>query len=515
MFLSSSSEGKARATGMAHSEQNIVMFPFMMQGHLIPFLALALHIERTKGYTITFVNTLFHINKFRSSLPSTSSIRFLEIPFSSSDHGLPPNIDNTDTLPYNLVIRFLEASTSLKPAFQKLLQNLIQDKHGQKPLCVIGDIFLGWTATVAKELGLFHAIFSGASGYGLACYYSLWLNLPHRNVDSDEFYLPDFEEASKIHLSQLPTNIFEANGEDPWSRFQKKNLLAYANSDGIIFNTVGNFDQMGLLYFKRKLGHPVWPIGPVLLSTENRTRVGKENGVKPEICRDWLDTKPLNSVLYISFGSMNTISASHLMQLAMALELSGKNFIWVVRPPINFDINSEFKAEEWLPKGFEDRVSGRGLLVHHWAPQVEILSHKAVSAFLTHCGWNSVLESLSYGVPLLGWPMAAEQFFNAKLLEEKVGVCLEVARGKSCEIRHEDLVAKIELLMSETENGNEIRKKAGEVKKMIENSMKDEKGLRGSSSKAMDDFFKAAMLKMKDTELNGAQEERYQSPKAD
>ena len=124
----------------------------------------------------------------------------------------------------------------------------------------------------------------------------------------------------------------------------------------------------------------------------------------------------------------------------MGLEASDKNFIWVIRPPIGFELNTEFKAKEWLPKGFEKRIkeSRRGLLVYNWAPQVEILSHKSVSAFLTLCGWNSVLEALNHSVLLIGWPMAAEQSFNAKLLEEEMGVCVEVARGKSCEVRHED-----------------------------------------------------------------------------
>lgn len=477
---------------MAERKENIVIFPFMAQGHIIPFLALALHIERQKGYSITFVNTPFNINKLRSSLPQNSSIRLLEIPFSSSDHGLPPNAENTDVLPYNLVIRLLEASTSLRAPFKKLLQDLIDERRGHKPLCVIADIFFGWTASAAKELGLFHAIFSGAGGFGLACYYSLWLNLPHKNtkVVSVEFSLPDFEEASTIHISQLPKNILEADhGEDPWGVFQKENLSAWFDSDGILFNTVGDFDQLGLQYFRRKLGRPVWSIGPLLLSSENRASCSSG---ETELCQEWLDSKPANSVLYVCFGSMNTVSVSQMMQLAMALEASCKNFIWVVRPPIGFDVNSEhFKANEWFPEGFEDRMAStrRGLLIQKWAPQVEILSHRAVSAFLTHCGWNSTLEALSHGVPLLGWPMAAEQFFNVMLLEKEAGVCVEVARGKSCEVRHEDLKAKIELVMNDTEKGNGMRRKAGELRERIKNAMKQEDFVKGSSIKAMDDFF--------------------------
>ncbi|TKY48352.1 UDP-glycosyltransferase 92A1 [Spatholobus suberectus] len=480
---------------MAERKQSIVLFPFMAQGHIIPFLALALELEKREKYSITIVNTSLNIKKLRSSLPPNSSIALSEIPFTPSDHGLPPNTENTDVIPYNLVIRLIEASTTLKPAFKNLIQNILtrQQQKQKRKLCIIADLFFGWTAPVAKELRVFHVIFSGCSGFGLACYYSLWLNLPHRRVGSNHFSLPDFPEARAIHRTQLPTNISEADGADAWSLFQKSNLSAWVDSDGVLFNTVEAFDSVGLGYFKRKLGRPAWAIGPALFSAGSGSR-GKGGGVNPKLCREWLNTKPPGSVLFVCFGSMNTISASQMMELGKALERCGENFIWVVRPPIGFDINSEFKAGEWLPEGFIGRVreSGKGLVVHDWAPQVEILSHAAVSAFLSHCGWNSVLESLSQGVPILGWPMAAEQFYNCKLLEEEVGVCVEVARGKSCEVKHEDIVAKIELVMDETEKGVMMRKKAGDIRDMIRNAVKDEDGFKGSSVRAMDEFLSAA-----------------------
>ncbi|KAJ9139711.1 hypothetical protein P3X46_030420 [Hevea brasiliensis] len=445
---------------MALKKENIVMFPFMAQCHIISFLALALHIERTKGYDITFVNTSLNVKKLKSSLPPSSSIHLLEIPFDSSGHGLPPDTENTDVLSYPLIIRLLHASTSLEPAFRKLIQDIAHEQGRQPPPCIIADIFFGWTATVAKELGVFHAVFSGAGGYGLACYYSVWLTLPHRNAKSDEFKLQDFKEVSKLHVTKLPLSISEADGSDSWSVFQRKNLPAWVDSNGILFNTVKEFDQIA-----------AWAIGPVLLPTKNRARSGKEARiVSTDLCKKCPERKPVNSVLYVSFGSHNTIAPSQMMQLAMALEASGKNFIWVVRPPIGFDIKSEFRGDEWLPKKFEERIkeSGRGLLVHKWAPQVEILSHKSTCAFLSHCGWNSTLEALNRRVTLIGWAMAAEQFFNVKFLEEELGVCVAVASGKTCEVRYQDIKAKIELAMNETQKkGKEIKRKACEVMEMI------------------------------------------------
>jgi hypothetical protein len=483
---------------MLRRKENIVMFPFMAQGHIVPFLALALQLEQIKKYTITFVNTPLNINKLRSSIPINCSIHLLEIPFDSSGYGLPPGTENTDSIPNHLIANLLHASLSLKPSFRKLISDLVKEQNGHPPLCIITDIFFGWCSGIAHEFGAFHAIFSGSGGFGIACHYYLWLNLPHQMKNSDEFTVPDLPEASKIHVTQLAENLRVVNGRDLYSVFLQNVLPEWMNSDGILLNTVEELDKVGLEYFRLKIGKPVWSIGPVLLSKRSQDQAATTT----ELCKNWLDTKPVNSVLYISFGSQNAISAPHMMELAVALEASGKNFIWVVRPPIGFDINMEFKATEWLPEGFEERMkdSKRGLLVHKWAPQVEILSHKSISAFLSHGGWNSIIESLSHGVPLIGWPMAEEQFYNVMLLEEQIGVCVEVARRKSCGVRHEDIVKKIMMVMDETEKGKEMRKKALEVRDMIMDAVKD---FKGSSVKAMDEFLNAALLRQEEAMRTG------------
>ncbi|KAF8403868.1 hypothetical protein HHK36_011974 [Tetracentron sinense] len=475
---------------MAERKENVVMFPFMAQGHLIPFLALAVQIEQRRGYTVTIVNTPLNITKLRSSLPPNTTIRFLELPFCSADHGLPPDSENTDVLPYPLIVRLMEATLSLEPSFKRLISDITHQQQGYPPLCIIADMFFGWTIDIAKEFGIFHTVFNAGSAYGMGIYYCLWLHLPHCKTNSDEFSLPDFPQVSKIHRSQLSNHLKIADGTDSWSIFLQKALPQWLHSDGLLLNTVEDLDRTGLqYYFRRKSCRPVWPIGPTD-SFMTRARPGKE------ACLEWLDIHPPASVIYISFGSQNTVSASQMMELAMALEASNKNFIWVVRPPLGFDINSEFRAVEWLPDGFEDRMSKckRGLLVRKWAPQLEILSHESTGAFLSHCGWNSVLESLSNGVPIIGWPIAAEQFYNAKLLDEEIGVCVEVARGNGCEVRHVEIASVIEMVMDENGKGGDMRKKACEIKEMIKDAIReDDEGYKGSSVKAMDEFFNAAL----------------------
>ncbi|XXG67916.1 hypothetical protein AAC387_Pa06g1149 [Persea americana] len=260
-------------------------------------------------------------------------------------------------------------------------------------------------------------------------------------------------------------------------------------SDGFLFNTEEELEKTGLGFFSRMTEGLLWPIGP--LRTQGRRR--KNSGISADDCVLWLNLHRPSSVLYVSFGSENTISASQMMELAMGLEESGRAFIWVVRPPLGNDINGDFRAE-WLPERLEERVAERkqGLLVRQWAPQLEILAHESTGAFFSHCGWNSVLESLSQGIPLMGWAIAADQFYNSKVLEEEVGVCVEIARGNSTEIDKGHVKEVIEMVMGETENGKKMRRKALEVKEMIEAAIREEEGFNGSSVKAMDAFIDTA-----------------------
>lgn len=207
--------------------------------------------------------------------------------------------------------------------------------------------------------------------------------------------------------------------------------------------------------------------------------------------------------MYISFGSQNSTNASQMMELAAGLEASGKAFIWVIRPPFGLDIDGEFKPE-WLPEGFEERMSAKnqGLLVHAWAPQVEILAHESTSAFLSHCGWNSVLESLSHGVPIIGWPLGAEQFYNSMFLEE-VGVCVELGRGNrekmsGVKVERERVKKVVEMVMSGSEKGVEMKKKAVEISGMIRGALMevDNGDDLGSSVHGLDEFCNLVLSKL-------------------
>ncbi|XP_048127969.1 crocetin glucosyltransferase 3-like [Rhodamnia argentea] len=496
----------------SQSHGHIVMLPFMAHGHLIPFLALARRICRQAPFSVTLATTPLNLRYLRSTISpddDDSGIRLYEIPFCSSDHGLPPDTENTENLPFNKIVKLFHSSVSLAGPVECLISD-ITTEEGRPPLCVISDVFLGWSVDIAKRLGTKNIAFTTGGAYGTLAYISIWVHLPHRSTDSEEFSVPGFPEQCRFHRSQLHRYIREADVTDEWSKFFQVQIKLSSASDGWLCNSVEEIEPLGFDLLRKYLKLPVWAIGPLVPSPllqksspispnsslkSLQKHSGKAFGVSLAKCQDFLNSHGPNSVLYISFGSQNTISPSQMMQLAIGLESSGKPFLWVIRPPLGFDIKGEFRPE-WLPPGFEDRVtkSKKGLLVRNWAPQLDILSHGSTGAFLSHCGWNSIMESLSQGVPIVGWPMAAEQAYNAKMMVEEMGVCVELMRGVESRIEAEEVKRVIELVLEEEGKGGEMKERAnavmGQMREAVKEGSDDEKG---SSVKAMDEFVRTVL----------------------
>ncbi|KAJ0034503.1 hypothetical protein Pint_25650 [Pistacia integerrima] len=281
-------------------------------------------------------------------------------------------------------------------------------------------------------------------------------------MDSD-FNVPGFPERCRFHVTKLHHFFRMAHGTDPWSRFMQPQISMSLGSYGMLCNTVEEVGPQALEWLRKYTKIPVWTVGPLLppaflkklsssvQSSNHKQHSGKLHGISLEMCVEWLD----------------------------------------LQPPTGFDFRGEFRAE-WLPEGFEERVkkSKQGLLVRNWAPQLEILSHKSTGAFLSHCGWNSVMKSLSQGVPLIGWAMAGEQAFNSKMLVEEMGVSVELTRGLQ-NIVGKEVKEVIILAMSKTQKGEEMKQNAAKIRKQIRASVMEEGEAKGSSIKVLDDFVRS------------------------
>ncbi|KAJ4747135.1 Glycosyltransferase [Rhynchospora pubera] len=430
---------------------HIVIFPYLAHGHINGFVNLAslLH-NRNSNFTITFVSTPHHIQSVRSSSLFSSAIRFHSLPFFPELHGLPPNTESLADLKVSQFVSFLHATKSLQPAFDDFISAVAFDaaSHGTK-VAIVSDIFLGWTVEVARKYRVSHSVFLTTSCYGGAVFLSLWINLPHTKTTSQRFSLPEYPDV-RIHRSQL----------------RKEEL-----------------EQKWIDMVAKSLQIPIFPIGPL---------IGGLNPASPTEATEiieWLDLHPPASVLYISFGSQNSIQKNQMLELELGLEASRRPFIWVIRPPLGFNVKDEFK-DEWLPAGFEKRMKEekRGFFVHGWAPQIAILSHKSTGAFLSHCGWNSVLESLNSGIPIIGSPIGGEQPFNVTILVE-LGVCVEVARGimENSEVEKEKVADVVEMVMGDNEKGRFMRERTKEIRDVMKKAWKDESC---SSAKGLAEYLK-------------------------
>ncbi|CAK9163237.1 unnamed protein product [Ilex paraguariensis] len=148
-------------------------------------------------------------------------------------------------------------------------------------------------------------------------------------------------------------------------------------------------------------------------------------------------------------------------EITNGLELSNVNFIWVVR----FPLGDETMVEDALPKGFRDRVGDRGIVLKGWAPQEKILRHSSIGGFVSHCGWNSVMESMEFGVPIIAMPMQLDQPLNARLVVE-LGLGMEVWRDYSGKL-HRVEIAKVIREVIVDKRGEDMRRKAKELREKI------------------------------------------------
>ncbi|KAJ4900140.1 UDP-glycosyltransferase 71B5 [Raphanus sativus] len=212
-----------------------------------------------------------------------------------------------------------------------------------------------------------------------------------------------------------------------WLPFFFDQARNFRKLKGILVNTVAELEPHSLRIFSGGGDLPqAYPVGP-LLHLKNDDVEEK----KSEVLR-WLDEQPARSVVFLCFGSMGGFNEEQTREIAVALERSGHRFLWSLRRG-SADIMTErpgdyANLEEVLPEGFLDRTRDRGKVVIGWAPQVAVLAKPAIGSFVTHCGWNSVLESLWFGVPMVTWPLYAEQKINAFEMVEELGLAVEIRR---------------------------------------------------------------------------------------
>lgn len=399
---------------------HVLVFPHPAQGHMLPLLDLT-HQLALHNLAITIIITPKNLPFLNPLLSLHPSIQTQIFPF--PDHpSIPPGVENVKDIGNRGQAPMVAALSGLRGPIIQWFKS-----HHNPPVALLSDFFLGWTHDLANEIGIPRVAFYSSGAFLTAVFHHIWGNLEAVR----EFSVVDFTDLPRspsFTREHLPSLFLRYRESEPSWQIVKDGIIANFSSWASVFNTIDGLEAEYLDYLKKIMGHGrIFAVGPLnLVGVPDRSAHDSALSVANNGIMQWLDQCPDGSVLYVCFGSQKILKQAQVDALAIGLEQSGVHFIWVVRP-----ITAQQLADGYgtLPDGFEKRVSGRGLIVKGWAPQVSILAHRAVSGFLSHCGWNSVLEAIVAGVMILGWPMEAEQFVNARLMVDYLGAAVRVAEG--------------------------------------------------------------------------------------
>nr|GMC84217.1 UDP-glycosyltransferase 73C3-like [Ipomoea batatas] len=467
---------------------HFIVFPVMAPGHMLPMIDVARMLARCDGVMVTIITTPVNANRFRSMLDRDRECGFnigaLELRFPCKEVGLPEGCENADLVPKgkNLEMNFLAAVGMLRPQVEAAM------KRCEPPAsCIVSDMLLIWTAEIAEGLNIPRIVFNGS------CCFSYWCSnkitdseiLGGVKSDTEMFTVPDLPHEIQVCKSQVKGVTFDPNILNPdLAKLVAEKLRQSIN--GAFGAIVNSFDELEPDYvkeYKKMYGGRVWCVGPVSLRNqeyEDQALRGatsaddKKNDVvveQQERLMTWLDLQEAGSTIYVSLGNFARLTPRQMTELAVGLESSKRPFIWVLgKKDMHLDA-----FEDWnVSTGFEERNKGRGVLIQEWAPQLLILQHPSVGGFLTHCGWNSTLEAISLGVPMLTWPLFAEQFLNEKLVVEVIGIGVSLGlkvsvnwdgsedKGNIVVVKNEEIKEGIDKLMDK-EAGKERRRKVKEL----------------------------------------------------
>ncbi|XP_062191095.1 UDP-glycosyltransferase 88B1-like [Phragmites australis] len=436
------------------TQKTVVLYPSLGVGHLNPMVELAkVFLRRGLSVVIAVVDSPDAMDRLAAANPDIN-FRRLPVPPCGKDHYSHP------------IMRTIDVLRVVNPALRDFLRAL------PAVAALVVDMFCTDALDVAAELDI-PAYFFFTSALGDL---AIMLHLPYIFPTAPSSFkdMPEtvlhFPGVPPIRAMDMATTMQDRESDIARARLHQCARMPEAR--GFIVNSFDWLEARALKALRYgfcthgRSTPPVYCIGPLVLPG-NTGGSGERHA-----CLVWLDSQPNRSVVFLSFGSMGIFSAAQLREIARGLENSGHRFLWVVRnPPEHQSKPMEPDFVAFLPLGFLERTKERGFVVKNWAPQMEVLRHDAVGAFVTHCGWNSALEGILSGVPMICWPLYSEQRMNkVHMVEEmKVGVVME---GYEEMVKAEEVEAKVRLVM-ESDEGRKLSERLVMAKEMAADALKE------------------------------------------
>ncbi|KAL8231968.1 hypothetical protein R6Q57_001746 [Mikania cordata] len=440
---------------------HIVMFPWLAMGHLIPFFHFS-KILAQKGHQISYISTPRNLERIPKIPPELSHIiKLVPLPFPKVEN-LPELAESSMDIPY-------QKAQFLKIAFDQLEEfTLTFLQTTTRVDWIIFDYASHWLPALASKFGVstaYFCLFSAATQAFLGPPSLLSNDTLLRSTAEDFCRVPEwvpFESDVMFRLHEVIKYTEGAVGNESGVSDTIRFLVSIDSCDLVLFRTSYEFEPEWLDLVCELYQKPVIPIGVLPPSLETNEFDDYENW---HHIKKWLDEQQANSVVFVALGSEAVLSQVELSELAIGLERSGLPFFWVIRKSI---IEST-----QLPDGFLERVKGRGVVSVEWVPQVRILGHPSIGGFLTHCGWNSAIEGLSFGRVLIFFPVMNDQGLNVRLLSgKKLGV--EIPRDMIDGSFTSDSVSESIKLAIVSEEGKELRANARKLKGLFGDQSKND-----------------------------------------
>ncbi|KAI3837140.1 hypothetical protein MKX03_022189 [Papaver bracteatum] len=452
---------------------HVVCIPYPVQSHISSMIKLA-KIIHIKGCHITFVNTEFNHQRLLNARGADSLKGLPDFCFETIPDGLPPPSNPNASQD----IQSLSMSTDkncLEP-FRNLIHRLNNTTYSNVPpvSCVIADGCMSFTLQAAKEFEIPDMLYWPISFCAFVCFLH-FPNLVQRGLVplKDESYLTNgyldtlvdcMPGIRDVRFRDLPSYVRTTDPNDTMLNILMRETGRNSKATALIFNTFDALEMEVLDAVKSQLPlPPVYTVGPLHLLLNqfplcDSQSLGSNLWKEETKCLKWLDSKEPNSVVYVNFGSLTVMTTQQFVEFAWGLANSKHNFLWIVRPDL---VVGELAS---LPAEFTEQTKERGLLAS-WCPQEDVLHHESIAGFLTHCGWNSTLEGLSCGVPLICWPFFGDQQTNCRYSCNHWEVGMEIDSN----VQRDEVERLVRELM-EGEKGKKMKKIVLDWKKKAEDA---------------------------------------------
>ncbi|WCJ36741.1 UDP-glycosyltransferase 88A1 [Euphorbia peplus] len=448
---------------------------------------------------IGHLNSMVELGKFIHSSQPSLSIHILVFPAPYNSGDTSSCIENVSCTIPSINFHSLPAVSHSKTAVNyetltfevlhlsqpNVRQLLISISETSTISALVLDFFCASYLSVASALKIPGYFFYTSSGASLSLF--LYTRILHQKYtksfkDLNDTFL-DVPGLPPVPATDMPMAVLDRKDKAYEFFLETSGLLSKAS--GIMINTYESLESRALMAISEgqcmpdSTTPPIFCIGP-LISTH-----GEKDTTVPEWF-SWLDSQSSGSVVFLCFGSLGLFSKEQLIEIAIGLERSGQRFLWVVRNPPEIEKGLAISAkadpdlDSLLPEGFLTRTKERGYVVKSWAPQIDVLNHDAVGGFVTHCGWNSVLEAVCAGVPMVAWPLYAEQRFNRIMMVHDMKIALSMDEGENGFVAASEVEKRIIELM-DADSSKLLREQSVAMKTAVNEALND----GGSSSVAL------------------------------